>query len=50
MRMYDLIAKKKKGEELSTEEIKFMIEGFTKGEIPDYQMSATSFCVSENPL
>ncbi len=45
MRMYDLIAKKKKGEELSTEEIKFMIEGFTKGEIPDYQMSAMTMAI-----
>ena len=40
MRMYDLIIKKKKKEALSTEEIKFMVEGFTNGRIPDYQMSA----------
>ncbi len=45
MRMYDLIAKKKKGEELSTEEISFMIEGFTRGEIPDYQMSAMTMAI-----
>ncbi|MGN0352199.1 MAG: pyrimidine-nucleoside phosphorylase [Roseburia sp.] len=45
MRMYDLIAKKKKGEELTTEEIRFMIEGFTKGEIPDYQMSAMTMAI-----
>lgn len=40
MRMYDLIVKKKLGKELSTDEISYMIEGFTKGSIPDYQMSA----------
>ena len=40
MRMYDLITKKKQGETLSKEEINFIIEGFTNGSIPDYQMSA----------
>lgn len=40
MRMYDLIEKKKEGKELSTEEIRWMIDGYTKEEIPDYQMSA----------
>ena len=40
MRMYDLISKKKRGGELTTEEINFFVEGFTKGEIPDYQVSA----------
>jgi pyrimidine-nucleoside phosphorylase len=40
MRIYDIIAKKKRGGELSPAEIKFVIEGFTAGEIPDYQMSA----------
>jgi len=40
MRMYDLIEKKKMGEELSTEEIYHIIDGYTKGEIPDYQISA----------
>ena len=37
MRMYDLIMKKRKGEELTTEEINFFVEGFTDGSIPDYQ-------------
>ena len=32
--------KKKEGKELTEEEIRFMIEGYTKGDIPDYQMSA----------
>ena len=40
MRMYDLIAKKKFGEVLTSEEISFMVNGFVNGEIPDYQMSA----------
>lgn len=45
MRMYDLIAKKKQGMELSTEEIRYMIEGFTLGTIPDYQMSAMTMAI-----
>jgi len=45
MRMYDLISKKKRGEELSTEEINFFVEGFTKGDIPDYQVSALMMAV-----
>ena len=40
MRMYDLIDKKKNGGILSEAEIRFMVDGFTRGEIPDYQMSA----------
>ncbi len=40
MRMYDLIQKKKQGGVLSKEEIVSLVEGFTNGEIPDYQMSA----------
>ena len=40
MRMYDLITKKKHGEKLSGDEIRFIVNGFTKGEIPDYQMSS----------
>ena len=40
MRMYDLIMKKKHGEVLSEQEIQFMIDGYVKGAIPDYQMSA----------
>lgn len=45
MRMYDLILKKKKGGELTTEEIRYMIEGFTNGSIPDYQMSAMTMAI-----
>ncbi|MBR1439660.1 MAG: pyrimidine-nucleoside phosphorylase [Lachnospiraceae bacterium] len=45
MRMYDLIMKKRNGGVLSTEEIRFMIEGYTRGEIPDYQMSAMTMAI-----
>lgn len=40
MRMYDIIAKKRDGGSLAPEEIEFAVQGFTKGEIPDYQMAA----------
>ena len=45
MRMYNLILKKKQGGELSTDEIRYMIEGFTEGSIPDYQMSAMTMAI-----
>lgn len=45
MRMYDLIRKKKCGGELSSEEIRYMINGFTDGSIPDYQMSAMTMAI-----
>ena len=38
MRMYDLITKKKHGEALTDAEITYMIDGYVKGDIPDYQM------------
>lgn len=40
MLMTELIAKKRDGKALSREEIEFMVAGYTRGEIPDYQMSA----------
>ncbi|MBO4902489.1 MAG: pyrimidine-nucleoside phosphorylase [Lachnospiraceae bacterium] len=40
MLMVDLIKKKRDGHRLSKQEIEYMVEGYTKGEIPDYQMSA----------
>jgi len=45
MRMYDLIQKKKQGKILSTEEINYMIENYTNGTIPDYQMSAMTMAI-----
>ena len=40
MLMTDIIVKKRDGFKLSADEIKFVVDGYTKGEIPDYQMSA----------
>lgn len=40
MRMVDLIEKKRDGYKLDKEEIEFIISGYTKGDIPDYQVSA----------
>ena len=40
MRMIDIIEKKRDGKSLSKEEIEFFIEGYTNGEIPDYQASS----------
>jgi len=40
MRTVDLIHRKRDGEELDSEEISYLIEGYTRGDIPDYQMSA----------
>ena len=45
MRMYDLIMKKRNGSALTGEEIRFMVQGYTKGEIPDYQMSAMMMAI-----
>ncbi len=52
MRMYDLITKKKQGESLTKEEINFIVEGYTNGTIPDYQMSAflMAVCLKEMNL
>ena len=44
MRMYDIIEKKRNGEELSKNEINFFVKGYTEGLIPDYQASA--FCMA----
>lgn len=40
MRMYDLIMKKRNGGVLTDAEIEFMIDGYVKGDVPDYRMSA----------
>lgn len=45
MRMYDIIMKKRNGGELTPEEIRFFVEGYTKGTIPDYQASALMMAI-----
>jgi pyrimidine-nucleoside phosphorylase len=45
MRAVDIIAKKRDGEELTSDELKFFVEGYTRGEIPDYQASAWCMAV-----
>src|SRR5689334_18066294 len=40
MRTVDLIQRKRDGEELAPEEIEFLVDGYTSGDIPDYQMSS----------
>ncbi|WP_088833484.1 pyrimidine-nucleoside phosphorylase [Paenibacillus tyrfis] len=50
MRTVDIIHSKRDGKELSSEEIAFLVEGYTKGEIPDYQMSAWAMAVYFNGM
>lgn len=50
MRMYDLILKKRHGEELSTEEINYFIENYSNGNIPDYQVSALLMALFFNKM
>lgn len=45
MRMVDLIEKKVQGAALTREEIAFVVQGFVKGSIPDYQMAAFQMAV-----
>ena len=45
MRAYDLILKKRNGGELSRREINYLISGYVKGTIPDYQMSALAMAI-----
>jgi pyrimidine-nucleoside phosphorylase len=45
MHVPTLIEKKREGQELTREEIEFLIEGFTSGEVADYQMSAWAMAV-----
>ncbi|MBU3099839.1 MULTISPECIES: pyrimidine-nucleoside phosphorylase [Clostridium] len=45
MRMVDVISKKRDGKELTTQEINFFIEGYTKGTIPDYQASSLAMAI-----
>ncbi|KGL38736.1 pyrimidine-nucleoside phosphorylase [Listeria newyorkensis] len=45
MRMVDVISKKRDGKELTTEEIQFVVDGYTAGKIPDYQVSALAMAI-----
>jgi len=50
MRMVDLIEKKVNHEELSHDEIQYIVDGFVSGEIPDYQMSALLMSIVLNDM
>ncbi len=50
MRAVDIIIKKRDRQELSRQEIEFFIQGFTRGEIPDYQASAWAMAVLLNGM
>ena len=50
MRAVDIIIKKRENQELSEEEIRFFVEGFTAGDIPDYQVSAWAMAVMLNGM
>ncbi|CAD2071908.1 pyrimidine-nucleoside phosphorylase [Jeotgalicoccus coquinae] len=50
MRMVDIIANKRDNKELTKEEIEFFINGYTNGEIPDYQASALLMAVFFNDM
>jgi pyrimidine-nucleoside phosphorylase len=45
MRMYDIIAKKRDGGVLNPQEIEFAVNGFVRGDVPDYQMSALMMAI-----
>ncbi len=45
MNTVDIIAKKRDGEELTSDELKFFVDGYTRGDIPDYQASAWCMAV-----
>ena len=50
MRMYEIIEKKRDKYELSKEEIEYFVNGYSKGEIPDYQMSALLMAIYLNGM
>ena len=50
MRAVDIIIKKREKEELTSEEIKFFVDSFTRGETPDYQVAAWAMAVLLNGM
>ena len=50
MRMYDIIYKKRMGEALTRGEIEFVIDGYVKEKIPDYQISALLMAICFNGM
>ncbi|CCO12410.1 pyrimidine-nucleoside phosphorylase [Carnobacterium maltaromaticum] len=50
MRMVDIIEKKRDGKELTKAEINFVVTGYTKDEIPDYQVSALAMSIFFNDM
>ena len=50
MRIYDIIKKKRDGEELTTKEINYFVENYTNGQIPDYQISALFMAIFFNKM
>ena len=50
MRAVDIIIKKREGLELTREEIRFFVQGFTDGTIPDYQAAAWTMAVLLNGM
>lgn len=50
MRMYDIIEKKREKQILSKEEIEFFVKGYSKADIPDYQMSALLMAIFLNGM
>lgn len=50
MRMYDIILKKRANLPLTDEEIRFVIDGYVKGDIPDYQVSALLMTIVFNGM
>jgi pyrimidine-nucleoside phosphorylase len=50
MNVYELLNKKRRGNPLESREIEFFIEGFTRGAIPEYQMSALLMAIAINGM
>src|SRR5699024_6679180 len=50
MRMIDIITKKRDNKELTKEEIDFFVQGYTNGEVPDYQVSSLLMSIFFNGM